>query len=173
MLFSGLIYAQNAPPASPKPHYCNETYGFCVDYPASWKLLGEVYEGHGAAIAPVQKGNEARWDSVTVAAVEIPAQEGKDPATVEDLVTSLIGKMAAQTPNMQTVRRSEETLAHHPAQLVQVRYDENNERWGETIVAMDGGNDIFYTVVFKCRVLDEAKYQAAVEGLLKSFRLTQ
>ncbi len=170
LLFAAAVFAQTP---APKPHYCNPDYGFCVDLPATWKVLGEVYDGHGAALAPPQKGDQAGWDSVTVAAIELPAQEGKNPPTVDDLVTALVGKMAEQVTNMETARRSTETLAHRPAQLVQVLYDENGERWAESIVAMDGGNDVFYTVVFKARVADQAKYQAQVESILKSFRLTQ
>lgn len=179
LLFSALTLAQ-APDTKPqvlppaKPHtstYCNHDMGFCFDYPLSWKLLGEVYEGHGATVAPPQTGDQSEWSNVTVAAIEIPAEEGKTPPTVEDLVTALSGKMAEQTQNMQTVRRSEETLAHHPAQLFQVRYDENGKRWGETIVAMDGGDGKFYTVVYKAPSADEAKYQTHVEAILKSFRL--
>jgi hypothetical protein len=161
-----------SPPAKPRtPYYCNQDLGYCFDYPASWKLLGEVYEGHGATVAPPQTGDQSQWAQVTVAAVEIPETEGKNPPTVEDLVTSLVGKMAEQAANMQTVRRSEETLAHRPAQLLQVHYDEDGKRWGETIVAMDGGNGTFYTLVYKALESEEAKYKAQVEGILKSFRL--
>jgi hypothetical protein len=178
LLLSTIALAQTTPPTKPstlaKPrtsNYCNQDLGYCFDFPISWKLLGEVYEGHGATVAPVQPGDQTQWVQVTVAALEIPEQEGKAPPTVEDLVTSLIGKMAEQVANMQTVRRSEETLAHHPAQLVQVHYDEDGKRWGETIVAMDGDNGTFYTVVYKALAIDEAKYKAQVEEILKSFRI--
>lgn len=154
-------------------NYCNQDLGFCFNYPLTWKQLGEVYDGNGVVFAPPQSGDQAQWAQVTVAAMPIPTQAGKNPPTVEDLVTSLLGKMAEQVANMQTVRRSEEMLAHRPAQLLQVRYDENAQRWGETIVALDGGNDIFYTVVFKAKVDDEAKYQKQVEGILRTFRLAQ
>lgn len=176
-LLSTLAFAQTAPPkptAPPKAHtsyYCNQDLGYCFDFPASWKMLGEVYEGHGATVAPPQSGDAAKGAQVTVAAIEIPAQEGKNPPTVEDLVTSLVGKMAEQTDNMETVRRSQETLAHHPAQLLQVHYDENGQRWGETIVAMDGGDGTFYAIVYKALATDEAKYKTQVEEILKSFRL--
>lgn len=164
-----------APPATRArdSNYCNQDLGFCFNYPLSWKQLGEVYEGNGVVVAPPQTGDQAQWAQVTVAAMPIPTQEGKNPPTVEDLVTSLLGKMAEQVANMQTVRRSEETLAHRPAQLLQVRYDENGQRWGETIIAMDGGNDVFYTIVFKAKVGDEPKYEKQVEGILRTFRLAQ
>jgi hypothetical protein len=178
LLVSVFTAAQTAPATKPstlaKPHtsyYCNQDLGYCFDFPASWKMLGEVYEGHGATVAPAQTGDQSQWAQVTVAAVEIPETEGKNLPTVEDLVTSLVGKMAEQTANMQTVRRSEETLAHRPAQLLQVHYDEDGKRWGETILAMDGGNGAFYTVVYKALESEEAKYKAQVEGILKSFRL--
>lgn len=134
-------------------------------------MLGEVYEGHGATVAPVQSGDPSQWAQVTVAALDIPTPDGKTPPSLEDLVTTLVGKMAEQTTNMETVRRSQETLAHHPAQLFQVHYDEDGKRWGETIVAMDGGDGTFYTVVYKALATDEAKYKTPVEEILKSFRL--
>lgn len=154
-------------------NYCNQDLGFCFNYPLTWKQLGEVYDGRGVVVAPPQSGDQQQWAQVTVAAISIPTQESKAPPTVDDLVTTLIGKMAEQTVNMQTVRRSEETLAQRPAQVVQVRYGENGARWGETIVAMDGGNDVFYTVVFKAKVDDEGKYQKQVESILHTFRLAQ
>ena len=176
LISAALAFGQAGPSAPTKAkdsNYCNQDLGFCFNYPLDWKLLGEVYDGHGVAIAPPQAGDEAEWAQVTVAAIEIPTQEGKTPPTVEDLVTSLLGKMASQAENMETVRRSEETLAGRPAQVLQVRYDENGNRWGEIIVAMDGGNDTFYTVVFKAKASDEEKYQKPVEGILKTFRLAQ
>ncbi len=178
LLFSAFCFPQTAqkPSTLAKPraaNYCNQDLGFCFDYPTSWKMLGEVYEGHGVSVAPPQQGDASQWSQVTVVAIEIPAQAGKNPPTVEDLVTSLAGKMAEKAENMETVRRSEETLAHHPAQLLQVHYDENGDRWGETIVATDGGSGTFYVIVYKARAGEEAKYQAGVEGILKSFRLTK
>jgi hypothetical protein len=173
-LLSSILAVGQAPSSKTRAkdaNYCNHDLGFCFNYPQDWKLLGEVYDGHGIVVAPPQQGPEADWAQVTVAAIEIPTQPGKTPPTVEDLVTSLLGKMASQAENLQTVRRSEETLAHEPAQVLQVRYDENGQRWAETIVAMDGGNDTFYTVVFKAQASAEPKYQKQVEGILKSFRL--
>ncbi len=178
LLFSTFCLAQAgqkpSTPARPHgPNYCNQDLGFCFDYPASWKMLGEVYDGHGVSVAPPQQGDESQWAQVTVAAVEIPPREGKDPPTVEDLVTSLVGKMTEQTDSMETVRRSQVTLGGHPAQLLQVHYQESGNLWGETIVAMDGGNGSFYIVVYKALATDEAKYQTEVENILKSFRLSQ
>jgi hypothetical protein len=176
LLGSLLGFGQSGPSTSTKAkdsNYCNQDLGFCFNYPLDWKQLGEVYEGRGVVVAPPQSGDQSEWAQVTVAAIDIPAQAGKTPPSVEDLVTALLGKMASQAENMQTIRRSEETLAGQPAQLVQVRYDENGHRWGETIVAMDGGNGTFYTVVFKALASEEAKYQKQVEGVLKSFRLAQ
>jgi hypothetical protein len=154
-------------------YFCNQDLGYCFDFPANWKMLGQVYEGYGAVVAPPQPGEQSEWTNVTVAAVEIPIEEGKNPPTVDDLVTSLMGKMAQQAAGMETVRRSEETLAQRPAQLLQVRYTENGKRWGETIVAMDGGGGMFYTVVYKVPVNDEAKYQKQFEEIARSFRVTQ
>lgn len=171
LLLSVLTTAQSPAPQRLAKPYCNHDLGYCFDYPASWKLLGEVYDGRGVTVSPPQAGDESQWAQVTVAAIEIPTQEGKNPPSVEDLVTTLIGKMAEQATNMETVRRSQETLAHHPAQLLQVRYDEDGKRWGETIVAMDGNNGRFYTVVYKALAGTEAKYQTQIEGMLKSFRL--
>ena len=177
LLLTTLALAQapaKKPNTTAKPrtsYFCNQELGYCFDFPASWKMLGQVYEGYGVVVAPTQPGDQDQWAQVTAAAVEIPTQEGKNPPTVDDLVTSLVGKMAEQAQNMETVRRSTETLAHHSAQLLQVHYDENGKRWGETIVAMDGGDGMFYTIVYKAQAAEEAKYQPQVEEILKSFRL--
>ena len=175
LVFSATCFPQTARTLA-KPsisHDCEQELGFCVDYPVTWKMLGSVYDGHGISVAPPQKGDQSQWAQVTVAAVEIPSQEGKNPPSVEDFVTSTVGKMAEKSENMETVRRSQETLAHHPAQLLQIHYDENGNRWGETVVATDGGQGIFYVVVYKALATDEAKYQSDVESILKSFRLTR
>ncbi|ABF43744.1 hypothetical protein Acid345_4745 [Candidatus Koribacter versatilis Ellin345] len=154
-------------------YFCNQDLGYCFDFPLSWKMLGQVYEGYGAVVAPQQAGDQATWANVTVAAVEIPTEEGKNPPTVEDLVTTLVGKMAQQTEAMETARRSEEILAGRSAQLIEVRYNENSQRWNETIVAMDGGDGMFYTIVYKALAADAPKYQKQVEEILKSFRIKE
>jgi hypothetical protein len=178
LLFTATCFSQTAPKSSSpaKPlvaHHCEPELGFCFDDPPAWKKLGEVYDGHGVSVAPPQQGEPSQWAQVTVATIAVPTQEGKNPPTVEDLVTSLVGKMAEQSANMETVRRSETTLAQRPAQLLQVHYDENGDRWGETIVALDGGTGNFYVIAYKARASQEAKYKTEVEGILKSFRLTQ
>ena len=187
LLFSAFAFPQASnPPSTPptkkapartaKPgmsYFCNQDLGYCFDFPLTWKMLGQVYEGYGAVVAPPQEGDQANWASVTVAAVEIPTEEGKNPPTVEDLVTSLVGKMAQQAEAMETVRRSAETLGQRPAQLLEVRYNENAQRWSETIVAMDGGDGMFYTVVYKAPAADAPKYQKQVEDILKSFRVKE
>src|SRR3569833_1598552 len=77
-------------------YFCNQDLGYCFDFPMTWKMLGQVYDGYGAVVAPPQTGQQDLWANVTVAAVEIPTEEGKNPATVEDLVTTMVGKMAEQ-----------------------------------------------------------------------------
>jgi PsbP len=182
LLVSSVVSAQatkpapNKNPAGSKPgmsYFCNQDLGYCFDFPMSWKMLGQVYEGYGTVVAPPQEGDQANWANVTVAAVEVPTEEGKNPPIVEDLVTSLVGKMAEQVQNMETVRRSTDTLAQRPAQLLQVRYDEGGKRWNETIVATDGGNGMFYTIVYKSAAADEAKYQKGFEDVLKTFRVKE
>ena len=181
LLLSSLLSAQATKPAPKNPagskpgmsYFCNQDLGYCFDFPMSWKMLGQVYDGYGAVVAPPQEGDQSTWANVTVAAVEVPTEEGKNPPGVEDLVTSLVGKMTEQVQNMETVRRTEDTLAQHPAQLLQVRYDEGGKRWSETIVATDGGNGMFYTIVYKAPAADEAKYDKGFNEVLKSFRIKE
>src|ERR1017187_4678800 len=70
---SAIAVAQAAPKPAPKPlptnKYCQPDGGFCFRYPASWSVLGEVFEGKGVVVAPAQKQEREHWDEVTVALV--------------------------------------------------------------------------------------------------------
>jgi len=43
---------QKSPPWT---EYCHGDGGFCFKYPASWSVLGEVFDGNGVVVAPPQK----------------------------------------------------------------------------------------------------------------------
>src|SRR3974390_3731709 len=91
-----LVAAQTAhnPAAKAVPwkSYCHPTHEFCFKYPATWKMLGEVFDANGVVIAPTQKQAPELWDEVTVALV-IPAPEGdEEPVTVAAALAQAVSR---------------------------------------------------------------------------------
>src|SRR3974390_2682334 len=91
-----LAVAKPAPrPASkvvPWKSYCHPTHEFCFKYPATWSMLGEVFNGNGVVVAPAQKQARELWDEVTVALV-IPAPEGdEEPVTVAAALAQAVSR---------------------------------------------------------------------------------
>ncbi len=163
----------DTPPHTSTPEYCDQELGFCLTIPRGWKVLGDVYEGMGVSFAPPQAGDESLWTQVTVAVTEIPLKEGQDPPTIENLVTTLIGRMAESTGDLQTVRRMDTSLAGNPAQLVEVNYTQGEHRWAEIVVVVDAEGGDFDSVVFKSLVEQRDTHEHAFSEMLRSFRLTE
>ncbi len=140
--------------------------------PQNWRVLGDVYEGMGVSFAPPQPAQESLWAQVTVAATEVPLKEGQDPPTLENLITTVVGRMAESTGDLQTVRRMDTSLAGNPAQLLEVNYTQDEHRWAEIVVVVDAEGGTFYTLVFKALVEKRDTYEPAFSSMLRSFRLT-
>lgn len=166
--------SSKAPPAiEAAPPYCDQQLGFCVKLPAGWKELGEAYEGRGLVFAPPQTGDQSLWAQFTVAGMEAQPREGQEPASLENLVTVLLGQTSSQAKNMRTLRRSETEVGGRAAQVVELRYDDNGQTWAEIVSIVDAGEGQFYTLAFKSLARDRDRYKAAVDGMIGSFSIIE
>ena len=92
---------QKSPPWT---EYCHGDGGFCFKYPASWSVLGEVFDGNGVVVAPPQKLEREYWDEVTVALVIPPPQSAADAVTIDQLIEQAVSGVRESGQSFETLR---------------------------------------------------------------------
>ena len=94
-------------------------------------------------MAPPQEGKDkSQWDEVTASVANIPEAHGEEPPTFDEILSVAMKDLPGK--NVQTLQRTELTLAKRPAQLVKMQYDDPNTKktWIEEIVFIDDGDAI-------------------------------
>jgi hypothetical protein len=149
-----LVFAQTAPPAHPATswkRYCQADGGFCFKYPASWKMMGEVYGGNGVVVAPPQKDEQPLWDEITVAMVAPPA-DGDQALGLNGVIEQASAGMRDAGVNFQTLQRQQRTVDAKPAEMLKAQYrdKETGRDWIEELVFIEGPDNEIYSVALKC-----------------------
>jgi hypothetical protein len=151
--------------------YCSEEGAYCISYPPTWNVAGDVFEGTGVVVAPPQPGKEkSQWDTVTSSVAFVPEQQGnKEPPTFDEILTVAISSLPGK--NVQTLHRTELTIAERPAQLVKLQYDDAETRkpWIEEIVFIDDG-DAIYSTALRCAPEDLEKLEPTFRTMVATWR---
>lgn len=169
------VFAQAAPAHQPAPRhrYCQPQGGFCFEYPGSWKMLGDVFNGNGVVVAPLQAGEESGWDEITVATIAPPASDGQQPVGLDGIIQRAADAMRAAGEGFQTLQRREQTVDGKPAQMLKAQYTEKGttRSWVEQIVFIEGPDDEIYSVALKCSPQSLTRLQPALSEVLKTWYL--
>jgi len=174
-----LAVAQTAPrPASkvvPWKSYCHPTHEFCFKYPATWSMLGEVFDGNGVVVAPAQKQARELWDEVTVALV-IPAPEGdEEPVTAAEAIAQAVSSVRKSGQSFETLQRQQRTVNGKPAELVKLHYTEqsNGHEWVEELVFIEGPDSEIYSVALKTAPATLPTMEPLFQRIVESWKLPE
>jgi len=150
--------------------YCQPQAGFCFRYPASWTVLGEIFEGNGVVVAPEQTGDRAQWDGITVALVA-PADENGEGPSLEAVIEKTAIAMREAGQNFETLQRRELTVDHSPAQMLKTRYRENatGRDWIEELAFLQDEENDVYSIALKCAPEHLAHLEPAMQSVLASW----
>lgn len=166
-----------APAHKPAPLkcYCQANGGFCFKYPATWSMLGEVFEGNGVVVAPPQKEDRAVWDAITVAMVVPPAQGDEDPVSLDGVIEQASARIRETGQDFETLQRQRRTVDHKPAQMLKVRYDEksNGRDWIEEMVFIQGPDNEIYSIALKCSPQNLARLEPVFHQVLTSWTVPE
>ncbi len=159
----------------PKKSYCQPEGGFCFKYPASWSVLGEIFDGNGVVVAPSQKLDRALWDEITVALILPPAEGDEEQVSLDGLIEQASQSMRAAGQSFETLQRQERTVDHKPAQMLKVRYHERatDRDWIEQMVFIQGPDGEMYSVALKCSPENLAHLEPAFASVLESWMLPE
>lgn len=174
-----LVAAQAAPkPAAkavPWKSYCHPKHAFCFKYPATWNMLGEVFDGNGVVVAPQQKQARELWDEVTVALV-IPAPEGdEEPVTVAEAIAQAVSSVRKRGQDFETQQRQQRTVNGKPAELLKLHYTEqgNGHEWVEELVFIEGPDSEIYSVALKTAPATLTIMESLFQRMVESWRLPE
>jgi hypothetical protein len=174
----GVVFAQAAKPAHPTAaakRYCQPEDGFCFRYPASWKILGEIYDGKGVVVAPVQKEDQSFWDNITVAMVAPPTEGDDEGIGLNGVIEQAAEGMRDAGQNFQTLQRQQRTVDAKPAEMLKAQYrDKTTGRdWIEELVFIQGPENEIYSVALKVAPQNTAKLEPAFAEILRTWTLPE
>jgi hypothetical protein len=177
--FCAIATAQTAakPPqrALPSKKYCHAEGSFCFKYPASWSVLGEVFDGNGVVVAPPQKQEREYWDEVTAALVIPPPQSAGDAVTIDQAIEQAVSRVREGGQSFETLERQRRRVDGKPAQMVKVHYVEKSSgrAWIEELVFVEGPDAEIYSVALKCAPSSLVRMQPAFSRIVDSWTLPE
>jgi hypothetical protein len=157
--------------------YCNPDVGFCFDYPKDWEMMGEVFEGDGVVVAPIQEGERTYWNQVTVAALpsaEDDPEASDIPADLDETLQRMLDTMKQGTKTFETQQRKSETVDELPAQFMKVHYLEEGQKgreWIEELTFVQGPDNVIYSIALKSSPEMVAQLEPAYRAIVKSFQV--
>jgi hypothetical protein len=179
LVFSTMATAQSAAKTKPKPltltKYCHADGGFCIKYPASWSVLGEVFDGNGVVVAPPQKQEREYWDEVTAALV-IPSPQGTgDAVTIDQAIEQAVSRVRESGQDFETLERQRRRVDGKPAQLVKLHYvDKSGGRdWIEELVFIEGPDEEIYSVALKSAPSSLIRLEPMFSRIVDSWNLPE
>ncbi len=163
---------QKSPPWT---EYCHGDGGFCFKYPASWSVLGEVFDGNGVVVAPPQKLEREYWDEVTVALVIPPPQSAADAVTIDQLIDRAVSGVRERGQSFETLERQSRRVDGKPAQLVKLHYVDkaSGREWIEELVFVEGPDAEIYSVALKCAPSSMTKMEPVFSRMLGNWTLPE
>jgi hypothetical protein len=175
---AGVVFAQTAKtahPAAPWKRYCQPDDGFCFKYPSSWKMLGEIYDGKGVVVAPVQKEEQSLWDEITVAMVAPPTEGDDEGIGLNGVIEQAAAGMRDAGQNFQTLQRQQRTVDAKPAEMLKAQYQDKTtgRDWVEELVFIQGPDNEIYSVALKAVPQNMAKLERVFTEVLRTWTLPE
>ena len=125
-------------------------------------------------VAPPQSAKPSeKWSSVTAAATDLPPQAaGKERPSFDELIGVVLESMRPGV-HPQTLERKQMTIEGMPAQVLKLKYDdENGQTWIEEIALMDG-DEVIYSVALRCTPDELTKLEPVYKEMLGTWRLLE
>lgn len=173
----GIKTPAQAPKANTAPawkKYCAPEGDYCVKYPPNWEPLGDPAEAGGLVVAPPQPDKPAaQWSQVTVTATDLPEQPpGKERPSFDELIAVVLESMRPGV-QPQTMERRQMDLDGMPAQVLKLRYDdEDGKTWIEEIALIDA-DDVIYSLALRSTSEELAKFEPTFQQMLGTWRMVE
>lgn len=177
LLLAAALAAQTTskPPnkAAALKSYCHPDLGYCFNYPSTWEVLGQVFEGNGVVVAPTQKSDQELWDEVTVTLI-IPAPQGnEEPVSIGEAIERAVSSVRKTGQNFETLERRQRAVDGQPAEMVKLHYVEQGtgREWTEELVFIEGTQSEIYSVALKTSPLTLARMEPQFTRIVDSWKL--
>jgi hypothetical protein len=159
--------AAPAKPAAQWRRQCVKEGDFCVQVPAAWKPLGEVFEGAGFSVAePDPQRAAENLNQITATFIDLP-QGDKPRPTASELIDIVLGSPAEGT-TQETVQRSREVVAGMPTEIVTLKMHSAAGDWTERVALLDA-DEVVYAVALVCAPEDLARLEPVFKHVLESW----
>jgi hypothetical protein len=177
----------SAQPQSPQPGHaaaaqnaaagraeCVVSVGLCVNVPASWQRLGNVFDDLGFVAAEPHSGvDSGAWPQLTVAAIGplAPSDNGEPPSL--DSVVDLVLTPGASFTSVETLHRSRLLLNGADAEIVRVQFHDSSGSAGpiEDVALIQGSDGLVYSIALRCAPEDFARLEPVFQQTAQSWRL--
>lgn len=161
------------PAANAWKRYCQPD-GFCFNYPPTWKMMGEIYDGNGVVVSPPQKNDPALWSEVTVAMVA-PPKDSDEALGLDAIIEQAAAGMRESGQDFQTLRRQVRTVDAKPAELLKAEYHEKSSGrdWIEELIFIQGPDNEIYSVALKCASSDIERLEPVFSEIVRTWKLPE
>ncbi len=162
------------PSAATWKYYCQPNGGFCFNYPPSWKMMGEIYDGNGVVVAPPQKDGQALWNEVTVAMVA-PPKDSDEAFGLDTIIEQAAAGMREAGQDFQTLRRQVRTVDAKPAELLKAEYHEKStgRDWIEELIFIQGPDNEVYSIALKSVSSDIERLEPVFSEIVRTWKLPE
>jgi hypothetical protein len=166
--------AATAKKAVPGRAECVLAVGLCVNVPASWQRLGNVFDDLGFVVAEPHPGvDSASWPQLTVAAIGPLATEDDGEPPSLDTVVDLVLTPGDTFTSAETLQRSRLLLNGADAEIVRVQFYEKSGEAGpiEDVALIQGSDGVVYSIALRCAPEDFARLEPVFQQTAQSWRL--
>jgi hypothetical protein len=153
---------------------CVAAVGLCVTVPASWKRLGDVFEGLGFVVAEPHPGTDsASWPQLTVAAMDVPTPKNGGASPSLDSLIDIVLTPDGSFNSVETLERSRLLLNGSDAEIVRVLlHNEATKTTTTEDVALIAGDDgMVYSIALRSAPEDFARLEPIFQKTAHSWRI--
>jgi len=153
---------------------CVVSVGLCVNVPASWQRLGNVFDDLGFVAAEPHPGvDSGSWPQLTVAAIGPLAanDQGEQPSL--DSVVDLILTPSGTFSSVETLQRSSLLLNGAEAEIVRVQFHDSSGNAGpiEDVALIQRSDGVVYSIALRCAPEDFARLEPVFQQTAQSWHL--
>jgi hypothetical protein len=157
---------------------CVEAAGLCVNVPATWQRLGNIFDDLGfVVVEPRPRVESAEWPQITVAAIDVSSKKANGVTPSLDSLIEMAVTPDGSYAVSETQRRTRLLLNGANAEILRVKLHDDASGQDalkdaiEEVALIEGDDGIFYSLALRCSPQDLARLDPVFLKVANSWRL--
>ena len=153
---------------------CVEEVGLCVNVPAPWQRLGNIFDDLGFVVAEPHAGaDSATWPQLSVAAIDLPPQKTSGAAPTLDSLIDVVLTPDGTFTSSETQQRTRLLLNGANAEILRVKLHNDTSQADsiEEIALIEGDEGLVYSIALRCAPQEFDRLEAVFQKTVHSWRI--